>query len=415
MSKLETERLVLRAFRGADAEEFARLSGDWAVASMTSDIPYPFSPAQAVGWLKPARGEVRFGIEREGSPHRRRRLSTAGRQASPSSGSGSGKPWWGHGYATEAGRAVVRYGFANPRLPAFSSAHFVDNLASARVLAKLGFEPVGRGRIACAARRHDVEVVTYWLDRQRALSATCPWVAAAGPARWRAWLGLFGSEAEARAMKFLDQAKIYIASGDGGTGCVSFRREKFIEFGGPDGGDGGKGGDVWVECVDNLNTLIDYRYRQHFKAKSGGGGMGKNRTGAIGEDVVIKVPPGTEVLAEDQETLLARPDAAGRPGPHRQGRQRRVRQRAFQVLDQPGAAPRQPGPARRGADHLAAAQADRGRRHHRAAERRQVHLPGHRERGQAEDRRLSLHDAAPQSRRGRRRHRAISCWPTFRA
>jgi GTP-binding protein len=106
-------------------------------------------------------------------------------------------------------------------------------------------------------------------------------------------------------MKFLDQAKIYVASGNGGAGCVSFRREKFIEFGGPDGGDGGKGGDVWVECVANLNTLIDYRYRQHFKAQHGRGGMGKNRAGASGEDVVIKVPPGTEVLAEDQATLLA--------------------------------------------------------------------------------------------------------------
>jgi GTP-binding protein len=106
-------------------------------------------------------------------------------------------------------------------------------------------------------------------------------------------------------MKFLDQAKIYIASGAGGAGCVSFRREKFIEFGGPDGGDGGKGGDVWVECVANLNTLIDYRYRQHFKAQTGQGGMGKNRAGANGEDMAIPVPPGTEVLAEDQETLLA--------------------------------------------------------------------------------------------------------------
>jgi GTPase len=106
-------------------------------------------------------------------------------------------------------------------------------------------------------------------------------------------------------MKFLDQAKVYVKSGDGGAGAVSFRREKFIEFGGPDGGDGGKGGDVWVECVDNLNTLIDYRYQQHFRAKPGTGGMGKNRAGAGGADVVIKVPPGTEVLAEDQETLLA--------------------------------------------------------------------------------------------------------------
>jgi GTP-binding protein len=105
-------------------------------------------------------------------------------------------------------------------------------------------------------------------------------------------------------MRFLDQAKIYIASGAGGPGSVSFRREKFIEFGGPDGGDGGKGGDVWVECVANLNTLIDYRYRQHFKAESGKGGMGKNRAGASGKDAVIAVPPGTQVFAEDGETLL---------------------------------------------------------------------------------------------------------------
>src|SRR5512145_3406003 len=106
-------------------------------------------------------------------------------------------------------------------------------------------------------------------------------------------------------MKFLDQAKIYIASGAGGAGCVSFRREKFIEFGGPDGGDGGRGGDVWVECVANLNTLIDYRYRQHFKAQAGKPGMGRNRAGAAGADVTVAVPPGTEVLAEDQETVLA--------------------------------------------------------------------------------------------------------------
>ncbi len=106
-------------------------------------------------------------------------------------------------------------------------------------------------------------------------------------------------------MKFLDQAKIYIASGAGGDGSLSFRREKFIEFGGPDGGDGGKGGDVWAECVDNLNTLIDYRYQQHFKAKRGGNGAGRNRSGANGEDCIIKVPPGTQILAEDQETLLA--------------------------------------------------------------------------------------------------------------
>ncbi|MCP5081329.1 MAG: GTPase ObgE [Alphaproteobacteria bacterium] len=106
-------------------------------------------------------------------------------------------------------------------------------------------------------------------------------------------------------MKFLDQARVFIRSGDGGGGSVSFRREKYIEFGGPDGGDGGKGGDVWVECVDGLNTLIDYRYRQHFKAKTGTHGMGKNRTGAAGADVTLQVPVGTQVLDEDNETLIA--------------------------------------------------------------------------------------------------------------
>ena len=106
-------------------------------------------------------------------------------------------------------------------------------------------------------------------------------------------------------MKFLDQAKVYIRSGNGGAGCVSFRREKFIEFGGPDGGDGGRGGDVIAQCVDGLNTLIDYRYQQHFKAKTGGHGMGKNRSGAAGADVVLKVPKGTQIFDEDNATLLA--------------------------------------------------------------------------------------------------------------
>ncbi len=105
-------------------------------------------------------------------------------------------------------------------------------------------------------------------------------------------------------MKFLDQAKIFIKSGDGGAGCVSFRREKYIEFGGPNGGDGGKGGSVYIEAVPNLNTLIDFRYHQHFKAQKGRNGMGADKTGPKGEDIVIKVPVGTEVLAEDQETLI---------------------------------------------------------------------------------------------------------------
>ncbi len=106
-------------------------------------------------------------------------------------------------------------------------------------------------------------------------------------------------------MKFLDQAKVFIRSGDGGAGSVSFRREKFIEFGGPDGGDGGRGGDVYVECVEGLNTLIDYRYQQHFKARPGGHGMGKNRAGGKGDDIILKVPKGTQIFDEDGETMIA--------------------------------------------------------------------------------------------------------------
>jgi GTP-binding protein len=112
-------------------------------------------------------------------------------------------------------------------------------------------------------------------------------------------------------MKFLDRAKIYVQSGAGGGGCLSFRREKFIEFGGPNGGDGGAGGHVWAEAVENLNTLIDYRYQQHFRADGGRPGEGSNKTGAGGDDVVVKVPVGTQIFEEDEETLIADLDAPG--------------------------------------------------------------------------------------------------------
>ena len=106
-------------------------------------------------------------------------------------------------------------------------------------------------------------------------------------------------------MQFLDAAKVYVRAGDGGNGCVSFRREKFVEFGGPNGGDGGKGGNVIVECVANLNTLLDFRYQQHYKAKRGGNGSGSNRTGAGGADIVLKVPPGTQIFDEDGGAMIA--------------------------------------------------------------------------------------------------------------
>jgi len=105
-------------------------------------------------------------------------------------------------------------------------------------------------------------------------------------------------------VKFLDQQKIYIKSGDGGAGCVGFRREKYIEFGGPDGGDGGRGGSVVIEAVENLNTLIDFRYQQHFKARRGDGGSGRNKNGKAADDIVLKVPVGTQIFEEDNEYLL---------------------------------------------------------------------------------------------------------------
>ena len=193
MATLETERLTLRSLRRVDAAEFARLAGDWAVASMTSDIPYPFSERQAQGWLTPVRGEVRFAIEREGQL-----IGGVGfyRRASGTAELGFwlGRQWWGRGYTTEAARAVVQHGFKAHRVPGFTSAHFIDNPASGRVLAKLGFEPAGRGWIGCAARGHDVQVLTFWLDRKRATLAM-PAMAARPPVhqRWRAWLTRLGA------------------------------------------------------------------------------------------------------------------------------------------------------------------------------------------------------------------------------
>ena len=141
-------------------------------------------------------------------------------------------------------------------------------------------------------------------------------------------------------MRFLDQAKIHVQSGAGGSGCVSFRRARNEPRGGPDGGDGGDGGSVFAEAVEGLNTLIDFRYRQHIKADRGAHGQGVCRAGARGADVVLAVPVGTEILAEPGGAADRRPYRGGRPHPARAGRQRRARQRELQVVDQSGAAPR---------------------------------------------------------------------------
>jgi ribosomal-protein-alanine N-acetyltransferase len=189
MVTIATERLLLRPFRRSDAKEFTRLAGDWAVASMTSDIPHPLTERQAHAWLKPGRSEVRFAIELDG-----RLIGGAGfyrrRSGTAELGFWLGREWWSRGYATEATKAVLRHGFDVGRLPGFTSSHFVDNYASAGVLRKLGFEPMGRCRIVCAARGHEVEAVTYWLPAKSAAQArtvVAPAQTAAG--RWRAWLG----------------------------------------------------------------------------------------------------------------------------------------------------------------------------------------------------------------------------------
>ena len=177
-------------------------------------------------------------------------------------------------------------------------------------------------------------------------------------------------------MHFLDQAKIFVRSGAGGPGAVSFRREKFVEFGGPDGGDGGKGGDIVFEAVPGLNTLIDFRYTQHFRAPRGKGGAGSNRTGAGGDDLVIKVPVGTQILADDEErTLLADLTTVGAARHLPQGRHGRARQRQLQDLDQPRPAPAPDRRSGRGDVGLAAPQAARRRRPRRPSQRRQVDLP----------------------------------------
>ena len=216
-------------------------------------------------------------------------------------------------------------------------------------------------------------------------------------------------------MKFLDEAKVYIRSGDGGNGCVAFRREKFIEFGGPDGGNGGRGGDVIIEVVDGLNTLIDYRYQQHFKAQKGTNGMGKDRHGANGKPIVLKVPVGTQIFDEDSETLIDDFTELGEKFVLAEGGNGGFGNAHFKIVDQPRAAPRQSRPGRRRALDLAAAEADRRRRPGRPAQCRQVDLPRRGHRRQAEDRRLSVHHAASAARRGAMSTAANSCWPTFRA
>ena len=201
-------------------------------------------------------------------------------------------------------------------------------------------------------------------------------------------------------MHFLDQAKIFVRSGAGGPGAVSFRREKFVEFGGPDGGDGGKGGDVVFEAVPGLNTLIDFRYTQHFRAPRGKGGAGSNRTGAGGDDLVIKVPVGTQILADDEErTLLADLTREGERVTFLKGGMGGRGNASYKTSTNRAPRQHQTGEAGRGNVGLAAPQAARRRRPRRPAQRRQVDLPQLRHQRRRQGRRLSLHHAPPAARR----------------
>ncbi len=170
---IETQRLILRPLRSGDEPEFLTLAGDWDVARMTSDIPYPLLPAHAKAWLRPNGSDVRFAIELHG-----RMIGSTGyfrrRSGAAELGFWLGRDHWGLGFASEAAAATVRHGFNADGHMAFSSAHFVDNPASGRVLAKLGFEEVGRSRMWCSARGTEVEALGLWLTRERAESAIGP-------------------------------------------------------------------------------------------------------------------------------------------------------------------------------------------------------------------------------------------------
>ena len=201
-------------------------------------------------------------------------------------------------------------------------------------------------------------------------------------------------------MHFLDVAKVYAASGAGGNGCIAFRREKFIEYGGPYGGDGGRGGDVWAEAVENLNTLIDYRFQQHVKAKNGEGGMGKEMTGANGDDAMMNVPVGTQIYEEDGETLIADLDRPGMRDQLLRGGNGGFGNAHFKSATNQAPRLRQSRPAGRRKNLHPEAEADRRCRADRHAQCRQVDLPVARFGGAAQDRGLSFHHARAAARRG---------------
>lgn len=198
-------------------------------------------------------------------------------------------------------------------------------------------------------------------------------------------------------MKFLDQAKIYLKSGDGGSGCCSFRREKYIEFGGPNGGNGGRGGDVIFEAVPNLNTLIDFRYRQHFKAERGHNGEGKDKFGRKGENLIIKVPVGTEIVADDGETVIKDMLIPYERFTIAKGGDGGYGNAMFKSSTNQAPPPCGSRPSRRRNVGLAETENDCRRRIAGISERGKINVFIGSDFGASENRRLSVYDSAPES------------------
>ncbi len=320
-----------------------------------------------------------------------------------------GKPYWGMGYATEAAQALIVYAFQKENFAFLTVGHFKENPASARVIAKLGFEPSGEVLRDCAARGNKARCLTYRLTRDGRSSIFGP--------TWRPppffggeRLGVKGTlrfkplpKVERRPV-CVDGAGVNTQSsgklciqGNGGNGCMGSARCRVSIQAALDGGDGGKGGDIIVECVANLNTLLDYRYKQHYKAKKGGHGMGQNRSGAGGADVVLRVPPGTQIFEEDGETVIADLTKPGDRVVLARGGNGGFGDTHFKSST--NQAPRRANPGQLGLEMTIWLQlkliADAGL----------VGLPnaaslppGSGKRGQAKDRRLSLHHAPSQSR-----------------
>ena len=289
---IRTERLVLRPLKLSDAARIALLAGDFDVASMTGTIPHPYSEQMAGEWIGSAlQGEegTVFVIELDGTL-----IGCVGYREDEKGGAELGywlgKPYWGQGYATEASAAMVAYAFDDRR-------------------PRLSHQRAFRRQSSVGADHHQARLQAARRDQPRLRGAGREGAvfhlpAGAGSFPLRSVI-LSAPVLEPSPCSFSIRPRFLCARATAARAASRFRREKFVEFGGPDGGDGGKGGDVVLECVANLNTLLDYRYQQHFKAKKGEHGKGQNRSGAGGADVVLKLPPGTQVFAEDGETLIA--------------------------------------------------------------------------------------------------------------